>query len=911
MILFVPLNSKTGTSDSIYTPASSTHQRKLPKLLIILLFFLVGFSNYGKGATVGDYISNASSFNWNSVSNWLVCSISGSPGAWVTASTYPGQNIGTGNVLIKDGQTVNLNGVNVPNAIGSLTIGTTTAGDGGLSFTSNNPSSISVSGNITINGGNLIIESNPTAILHTLTVGGDITLKSGSFNMKSNFPGCQLILNGDSKQTISGTVGDYYIYDLLVRNTKGVLLNYNADLMRNLTVDNNCIFDISTAIFNKTSSPTTIIKLNSGSIFRLSGTTGGTNGSIGSNFPVRSSGVGSLSYSFNATSTVDYYGVAQTISPAATSYGNLTLSGSGAKTTTGVTVNGILSLEGTATTTGTAPAYSTAATLQYKGSAAQTTGNELPATFSGAGGIIINNNFGVTLNKNATVSGTTLISSVNTGLIIPKNICLKTNAITTTNYNQIYIKAGTNGTDANGSLIFQNTGPVYGTVEMYSKAAASIANPPSSYKWQFFGIPLHALSSASPTFDGGYVRQMHENDSPSHWEQLSNSSGLTPFTGYEITQLAARTYIFQGQLENSNFPATKMQYTSVASYPGQNLIGNPYTAAIEISNIGLGAKMYKTVYIYNTGSKSDWTTNGSGIEPNDSTHASLAGQYTAIPYALAGKAGLQHQIPSMQAFLVKAMSNDATATLSIPYSSVVADSVPQRTKGLISKTSSGNIYTIIDVKGSRFSDRMWLFTDPDCSHGFDNGWDGEKVLGSYLTPQIYAMETDGDYQVNSVEDVNNTYIGFQAGEDSLYTLTFSHQNLGLKYGNVYLVDSVKHKTIDITTSGTKYTFLSLPTDNIIKRFKIITNQDISTNNTSPRTERNQLNVFSSQHTIFIDNQSDNEGSLSLYDISGRFIQKFKFSPSGITTLRTDLSSGSYLVKAITKNQTVSKQLLLQ
>ena len=885
MTLFLPLNYTNGTSDCIYTPVPSTLNFRFPKYLIVL-FFLVGFSNYANGQIAGDYKANATTLNWDALASWLRYDGAG----WSTPTAvqgYPGFSNTPGTVTIQTGQTVTLN-VSPANSIRNLDV----QGTGKLTIgTTSNTYRLKISGNITFGTG-------PSSLYDP------INMKAGSGIGEFEFTGTSL-------QTISGdSGGNCYFYNFYVTGTGGLKLIHDMVIMGDLMVYTNCTFDISTYLCNKTSAPNMTFTLQPGSIFRLSGTAGGTDGSSGSNFPVRISG-GTFAYSFNATSTVDYYGVAQTISPAATSYGNLTLSGSGAKTTTGVTVNGILSLEGTATTTGTAPAYSTAATLQYKGSAAQTTGNELPATFSGAGGIIINNNFGVTLNKNATVSGTTLISSVNSGLIIPKNICLKTNAITTTNYNQIYIKAGTNGTDANGSLIFQNTGPVYGTVEMYSKAAASIANPPSSYKWQFFGIPLHALSSASPTFDGGYVRQMHENDSPSHWEQLSNSSGLTPFTGYEITQLAARTYIFQGQLENSNFPATKMQYTSVASYPGQNLIGNPYTAAIEISNIGLGAKMYKTVYIYNTGSKSDWTTNGSGIEPNDSTHASLAGQYTAIPYALAGKAGLQHQIPSMQAFLVKAMSNDATATLSIPYSSVVADSVPQRTKGLISKTSSGNIYTIIDVKGSRFSDRMWLFTDPDCSHGFDNGWDGEKVLGSYLTPQIYAMETDGDYQVNSVEDVNNTYIGFQAGEDSLYTLTFSHQNLGLKYGNVYLVDSVKHKTIDITTSGTKYTFLSLPTDNIIKRFKIVTNQDISTNNTSPRTERNQLNVFSSQHTIFIDNQSDNEGSLSLYDISGRFIQKFKFSPSGITTLRTDLSSGSYLVKAITKNQTVSKQLLLQ
>jgi hypothetical protein len=107
--------------------------------------------------------------------------------------------------------------------------------------------------------------------------------------------------------------------------------------------------------------------------------------------------------SFGSTSTVNYgFAGAQTVLP--TIYGNLTLSGSGAKSITGSTVNGILSIEGTATATGSTPAFGAASTLQYKGSSAQTTGVELPGTFNGTGGIIINNPAGVTLTASVTIS---------------------------------------------------------------------------------------------------------------------------------------------------------------------------------------------------------------------------------------------------------------------------------------------------------------------------------------------------------------------------------------------------------------------------------------------------------------------------------------------------------------------------
>jgi hypothetical protein len=108
-----------------------------------------------------------------------------------------------------------------------------------------------------------------------------------------------------------------------------------------------------------------------------------------------------------AGSTVNYNGlIAQTVK-AVPYLGNLTLSGSGAKTVTGSTINGVLSMEGTATTTGTVPTYGAASTLQYKGTGAQTTGVEFPATWSGTGGVIIANTSGnaVTFGAAKTISG--------------------------------------------------------------------------------------------------------------------------------------------------------------------------------------------------------------------------------------------------------------------------------------------------------------------------------------------------------------------------------------------------------------------------------------------------------------------------------------------------------------------------
>ena len=95
----------------------------------------------------------------------------------------------------------------------------------------------------------------------------------------------------------------------------------------------------------------------------------------------------------------------------------------------------------------------------------------------------------------------------------------------------------------------------------------------------------------------------------------------------------------------------------------------------------------------------------------------------------------------------------------------------------------------IDVKGTRYSDQMWIFSVPTTTRAFDNGWDGYKMFGtSTRIPQIFAMEETGNFQVNAVPDMNETYIAFKAGQDTVYTLNFTTQNLSMYYQALYIKD---------------------------------------------------------------------------------------------------------------------------
>ncbi|MFZ4726358.1 MAG: beta strand repeat-containing protein, partial [Paludibacter sp.] len=249
--------------------------------------------------------------------------------------------------------------------------------------------------------------------------------------------------------------------------------------------------------------------------------------------------------------------------------------------------------------------------------------------------LTIDNASGVTLDTDFTVDSLLTINSGKSLTIPPVTQMNVIGTITNSAGNSgIVIKS--DSLSANGTLIFHNlsSSPVAATVEMYTKGAALTYNPStnrySNYKWQFFGIPLDSVV-LDPTFYGSFVRKWVESGTTiaNHW--ISFTHKAFAFKGYEITQVSPKIVYFEGNLVNSDYSSGQLPYTSSALYPGQNILANPYTAAIDIRQLSFGAQTEWTVYLYNTGSYSEWLSSG-----GESTPGTSPGQYTAIPKNTAG-----------------------------------------------------------------------------------------------------------------------------------------------------------------------------------------------------------------------------------------------------------------------------------
>jgi hypothetical protein len=506
----------------------------------------------------------------------------------------------------------------------------------------------------------------------------------------------------------------------------------------------------------------------------------------------------------------------------------------------------------------------------------------------------------------AAVSGNCNSININSGtnVTIYGSLIVTTTITNNAGVSGLIIKSGSS--TPNGTLIFNNalSQPVNATVEMYSKAyidANANINGTQRYFWQYFGIPVESIT-ADPTLYGAYVRKSKESgdttDVNYYWTELSNSSVLNAFEGFEICQPTATTYTFKGQLVNRSLNINPLPYTSAAFYPGENLLANPYTAAINVNKINFGSSVEAAVYLYNTGSYGQWLS--------ATTLGDYAGQYQSIPQLPAGNNGLPQEVPSMSSMLIKASAGNTG--ISFNYTDVIKkNETMQRVKSSDGITNTDLISTRIDLTGKHYSDRMWIFTEPSCTRNFDNGWDGRKMLGSSLAPQIYAIEPDGDYQVNSVSDMNNTDLAFQAGDEVEYTIKFTHENIQRLYAGVYLVDLVENKTVDVSENGSTYTFATAQSDAPAKRFKILTRPY---EKGAPDKET-LVKIFTSPGRVFVQNLSTFKGECTLYDIAGRAIKNAPFEANAVTEVLSNLTPGAYVVNTITNGEKVSKRVIVQ
>ena len=217
---------------------------------------------------------------------------------------------------------------------------------------------------------------------------------------------------------------------------------------------------------------------------------------------------------------------------------------------------------------------------------------------------------------------------------------------------------------------------------------------------------------------------------------------------------------------------------------GDNLIGNSWTAPIQIANFDAEdfGSCWATVYIFNTGKGGNTYVNANA----DNDGAAKAGQWLGVPIGVAGLpeySGLK-VIPAMNAFLVHDTLPTST-TLHLDYDKLVREDATTNTQ-INEKMRAPSRHPRkkkdvdglmrIRVVGEKTNTDVWMLQDERFSERYDNGWEAYFSGGDNRSPVLYAQSAVGPMGIVALQDLDGTVLGFAPSRDGNdYTFTFQYR----------------------------------------------------------------------------------------------------------------------------------------
>lgn len=412
---------------------------------------------------------------------------------------------------------------------------------------------------------------------------------------------------------------------------------------------------------------------------------------------------------------------------------------------------------------------------------------------------------------------------------------------------------------------------------------------PRDETWQYMGAPGN-----NATF-----KNLNSQTLIYHWDE---TTGWTPYTvngslptwnGYALTQSIQPNQTYQITAQAMQGSQTINLTRTEEGMKGDNLFVNSFTAPIDITKIDpttdvTGDWDYQTFYLFNTGSWNDWQ----GVNP-DHKHddASSPGHYYTIPILSAQYLDdAQTVIPPMQGVYVH---TEAPATITLDYSKHVWNGTPDNTPMRAPQKQTPDFRRIRIQASSQNSgaDRMYIIQESSTTRGYDNGYDG-KNINAQGQVNIYTNEPFGKMEVSCANNIDSMYIGFRAGSDSQYQLTFG----SLVGDSLYLKD-LNDNTIIRMEEGGIYHFFAEPNSVNHSRFQILLHpSEVAGDNTT--TGDHQV----CQAKIWIDHQylyitdAPIASQAIIYAISGQRVASYTVNNSYYTIPLSSLNSGIYILQ---------------
>lgn len=399
--------------------------------------------------------------------------------------------------------------------------------------------------------------------------------------------------------------------------------------------------------------------------------------------------------------------------------------------------------------------------------------------------------------------------------------------------------------------------------------------------WQYFGAPGKDVQF---TVDG--ITWLYQWSEPQNWINKTGTLTLEPFAGYAITQYGKPTYALSAEAITSDQTITLTKTESGMN--GNNLFANSYMAPIDAKNFtpedfsdyNTGREdIVKTFYIFNSGSWNQWN----GQNEKDSTiggnGATTPGQYCAIPALSAQYLDSEYDIttiPPMQGVYVIANENGATIRLNYNKHVWQAGTNPDASTDMHEPMRAPQRQAPEQMQQADFrrlrlqvnsansgADRMYIIQESATTRDYDNGYDAPNQFAEGLA-NIYTTESFGKMEVSCANDIDSMYIGFQAGADNHYTLSFR----SLIGDSLYLKD-MEQNTIIRMEEGAEYHFSATPYTTNDLRFLLLLHPQLESDDTPTHIDQvHQMEIWNDNNRLYITNAPANSVA-SIYTVSGQ------------------------------------------
>lgn len=463
-----------------------------------------------------------------------------------------------------------------------------------------------------------------------------------------------------------------------------------------------------------------------------------------------------------------------------------------------------------------------------------------------------------------------IINNDKTSPAICANLTIESGAVLTIAANKALTVNG--DLDNNGTIYIESTVSGDGSLLLGSISGTGTYNVGRYLEgnmWHLVTSPI--TTGLSGVFEDIWLRAYVESTNTFGEYIVPTNTPMTSGQGFSVWAPTSEIRTFSGTINQGNVGPLSVQLTGVAgTEQGWNLMGNPYTSAIDWDAASGWTKnnLANAVYVWNN---NQYATYINGASTN----------------------GGSRYISSGQGFFVQAI--DAGASLKMTNDIRLHNGV-----SFLKENSDPSDIIRIQIFGNDCSDESVIAVREGSSSNFDPMTDAVKLTGSNLAPQMHTTKEDlSQLSINCVNSMNDVfgkavYVNYaQDGEHVIsWSHTFAQATIPVLYDNL---------TATAIQAGIPYTFSASSTDPAERFTFAQIPLGIDDNQTS-------INVWENNNIVYVQNLTAKPiKDVCVYNMQGQLVMKFNSNVKDLSSL----SPAVYVVKVNAGENSVIEKVIIK